>query len=471
MDFNPHPFQERAIQDLIADPFHALFMEPGLGKTAIVLEAFSRLYEALDVVRALVIAPLRVCYSTWPDEAAKWRQFNELRVCNLHEHRDLCRLPEAQLYLINPESLHRLFGAPNKERTRWVPGPWKTWKGRPEMLVVDELTRFKRKTGHRARTLKRHLGDFGRRIGMTGTPAPNGLLDLHGQMLVIDRGASLDHRIGHYKKNFFYPAYEDDSRRPVWEPLPGSAEKIAALIAPRVTRLEADEYLQLPKRVVTQVPVILPDDAMQQYKQMRSTGIVSFEDGTEVMTGTDSALGKCRQIANGMVYTSAPWETHRDYKVVHHAKIEALKDLVAEIGKPVMVVYEFRHEAEIIEREIPGVARIGGGTSPAEGKRIEDAWNRGEIPALLTHPASGGVGLNIQYGSNAQIWFTPPWDLEQYIQTVGRLERQGQPESNVFVYFLVARGTVDPRVARVLVKKEATQDELLDALKEEMENG
>lgn len=470
MDFNPHPFQERAIQDLIADPFHALFMEPGLGKTAIVLDTFCRLYETLDVARALVIAPLRVCYSTWPDEARKWRQFRELRVCNLHRAQDLTRLPEAQLYLINPEGLHRLFGQRNEKRTKWVPGPWSNWMGRPEMLIVDELTRFKRKTGTRAMTLKRYLGDFGRRVGMTGTPAPNGLLDLHGQMLVIDRGAALDHRIGHYKKEFFYPIRDDDNR-PVWEPKPDAVERITARIAPRVTRLEADEYLKLPKRIVTQVPVVLPDEAMRQYREMRSTGAVSFEDGTEVMTASDSAIGKCRQIANGAVYTRMPWETHDDYKIVHSAKLDALRDLIAEIGKPVMVVYEFRHEAEIIEREIPGVARIGGGTSVAEGKRIEDAWNRGEIPVLLTHPASGGVGLNIQFGSNAQIWFTPPWDLEQFIQTVGRLERQGQPEPNVWIYFLVARGTVDPRVARVLEKKEVTQDELLDALKEEMENG
>lgn len=464
VEFVPHPFQERAICDLIADPYHALFMEPGLGKTAIVLETFRRLREQLDVARLLVVAPLRVCYSTWPDEIQKWRQFRDLRVCNLHTFPGCT--PDADVYLINPESLHRLFGAPNEKRTRWVPGPWTDWLGRPEMLVIDELTRFKRKSGVRARTLKRYLADFGRRVGMTGTPAPNGLLDLHGQLLVIDGGAALFPTVGAYKREFFYPV-TDDWNHPIWEPKSGALETISRRIAPRITRLEAGDYLQLPSRVVTEVPVILPSDAMERYEEMRSAGF-SVINGIEVLAGTDSAIGKCRQIAGGAIYTSSPWESHRQYEVVHTAKLDALEDLLAEIAKPAMVVYEFRHDAELIEKRLRGVTRLGGGTTPSEGRAIAERWNRGQIPILLTHPAAGGVGLNLQAGSNVQVWYDPPWDLELFTQTVGRLERQGQPEPNVFVYLLTARGTIDKRIVRVLGKKAATQAELLDALKEEM---
>ena len=465
--FVPHPYQERAIQDLIADPRHALFMEPGLGKTAIVLETFRRLREACDVARMLVVAPLRVCYCTWPDEIAKWGF--DFRVVNLHERPALENsVNAADIFLVNPEGLPRLLGRPNEKRTRWIPGLWQRWKSRPEMLVVDELTKFKRASGVRARTLKRVLGDFGRRVGMTGTPAPNGLLDLHGQLLVIDRGEALDPRVTHYKRQFFVPV--GDPRRQIWEPRPGSAEQITALIAPRITRLDARDYLNLPKRVVTEVPVVLPDYAMGIYRSMRDDGATLLADEIEVFSGEDSAAVKCRQIANGVVYTASPLESHREFAVVHDAKLEALKDLLEEIGRPTIVVYEFRHEAELIEKAVPGVSVIGGGTSPRGARRSAEDWNAGHVPVLLIHPAAGGVGLNLQQGGNAMIWYSPPWDLEQLEQTIGRLERQGQPEPNVFVYFLVARNTIDKRVVRVLQSKAATQAALLDALKEEFDH-
>jgi len=469
-EFVPHPYQERAIQDVIDDPFHALFMEPGLGKTAIMLEAFRRMRRDLDVSRALVVAPLRVCYMTWPEEIAKWTQFRETRVSLIHggpEAMAEAIEEDANLYLINPEGLRWLFGQPNEKRTRWLPGPWRDWRNRPEMLVVDELTRFKRASGVRSRTLKRSLGDFGRRAGMTGTPAPNGLLDLHGQLLVIDRGEALDPRVTHYKRRFFVPV--GDPRDDNWEPRPGSAEQIADLIAPRVTRLDARDYLDLPKRIVTEVPVILPDQAKVQYDRMRADGCVELASGTEVIAVGDSAIGKCRQIANGALYTRKPWETHRQYEILHLQKLEALQELIGEIGRPTMIAYEFLHDAEIIKKGLPHVEVIGGGTSPRDAKRIADKWNAGVLPVLLIHPLSGGVGLNLQYGGNSLVWYSPPWDLEQFEQTVGRLERQGQPESSVFVYFLVARGTIDKRVVRVLQSKAATQTALLDALKEEFE--
>lgn len=467
-EFIPHPYQERAIQNVIDDPFHALFMEPGLGKTSIILQTLLELRRGLDVARALVVAPLRVCYMTWPEEITKWEQFKDTRFSLIHGGPDQMAAAieeDADLYLINPEGLRWLFGRKNEKRSSWRPGPWRNWKRRPEMLVVDELTRFKRSTGVRSKTLKRYLKDFGRRVGLTGTPAPNGLLDLHGQMLVIDRGAALDWRVTHYKRRFFVQVGEHRDNK--WSPRPGAEEEIVRLIAPHVTRLDARDYLDLPKRIVTEVPVLLPDQARRLYAEMRAEGCIELEDGTEVLSAAESPIGKCRQIANGAIYTSKPWETHRKWSWVHMQKIEALQELVEEIGRPVMVVYEFLHDAEIIQKGFPHVKTIGGRTSPIDARRIAIAWNAGEVPLLLVHPASGGVGLNLQYGGNSIIWYGPPWDLEQYEQTVGRLERQGQPEPNVFVYFLVARGTIDKRVCRVLQAKEATQAALMDALREE----
>lgn len=464
-EFIPHPYQERAIDDVIDDPFHGEFMDPGVGKTAIILESFCRMRAALDVSRLLVVAPLRVCHMTWPEEIAKWARFSELSFKILHgDTRDT--RDDADIFLINPEGLKWLFGQRNKKRTRWIPGAWSNWVDRPEMLVVDELTRFKRSTGVWSKTLKRYLGDFGRRNGMTGTPAPNGLLDLHGQMLVIDRGEALDWRITKYKKNFFVPVGDLHDRK--WEPKAGAAEEIYDLIAPRITRLDARDYLDLPKRIVTEVPVVLPKRAKALYDRMHRDGCVELADGTEVLAAGDSSTGKCRQIANGALYTSPPWSPTREWSVIHTQKIEALQDLVGQIGRPTMVVYEFLHDAGMITKALSGVETISG-KDPETAAHIIDKWNAGELPVLLVHPLSGGVGLNLQRGGNSIIWYAPTWDLEQFQQTVGRLERQGQPEPNVFVYFLVARGTVDARVVRVLQSKEATQEALLDALREEFE--
>lgn len=467
-EFVPHPYQERAIQDVVDDPFHALFMDPGLGKTSIILQTLLELRRRVDVARVLVVAPLRVCYMTWPEEIAKWRQFRDLRVLLIHGGPEAMAEAiswDADLYLINPEGLRWLMGQPNEKRTRWLPGPWRDWKRRPEMLVIDELTRFKRSTGARAKTLKRHLKDFGRRVGMTGTPAPNGLLDLHGQLLMIDRGAALDHRITYYKKRFFVQVgeYQDDK----WQIRPGAEDEIVKLIAPRVTCLDSGDYLDLPERVLTEVPIRLPDLARAKYNEMRQHGCIELKGGAEILATGDSVIGKCRQIANGAIYTRHPWETHSQYTVIHTEKLDTLQELIEEIGRPVMVVYEFLHEAAEIRERFPHVQMVGGKTSLRESKRIADAWNAGNVPILLVHPASGGVGLNLQYGGNVVIWYAPPWDLEHFEQTVRRLDRQGQPEANVFVYFLVARGTFDVRACRVLKLKDATQEALTDALKEE----
>ncbi|MEE8551577.1 MAG: DEAD/DEAH box helicase [Gemmatimonadota bacterium] len=467
-EFVPHSYQERAIQNVTSDPFHALFMDPGLGKTSIILQTLLELRRGLDVSRALVVAPLRVCYMVWPEEITKWEQFKDTRVSFIHggpEAMAEAIEEDADLYLINPEGLRWLFGQKNKKRSSWRPGPWRNWKRRPEMLVIDELTRFKRSTGLRSKTLKRYLKDFGRRVGMTGTPAPNGLLDLHGQMLIIDRGAALDWRITHYKKRFFVQVGEHRDNK--WSPRAGSEEEIVRLIAPHVTSLDAGDYLDLPKRIVTEVPVRLPDPVKVLYKQMQADGCIEFPDGTEVLTASDSSVGKCQQIANGTIYTSKPWETHKKWKWVHTQKLEALQELIEEIGRPVIVAYEFLPDAEVIQKGLPSVKVIGGRTSLAESKRVADQWNAGDLPVLLTHPASGGVGLNLQYGGNSIIWYAPPWDLEHFEQLVRRLERQGQLEPNVFVYFLVARGTIDTRICRVLKSKEATQTALKDALREE----
>ncbi len=474
--FVPHGYQQRAIDDVIRDPFHALFMDPGLGKTAITLAAFTELRERLDVCKVLVIAPLRVCLSVWPEEIEKWDEFNGLRTTYLGDHITDPDGKAADIYLINPERIGQLFGTrvvveskAKKKRTVWRPGPWRDWVGRPEMLVIDESTRFKRSSGVRTKTVNRYLDDFGRRIALTGSPVPNGLLDLHGQMLLVDGGAALDPRITYYRKRYFDSELvgRASRKRLTYTLKAGADEQIYDAIAPRVTVLRAEDWLELPEEITTDVPVLIPDKVRGMINSLRKDSIV-FEDGLEIMDD-GGAHAKERQLVNGVVYTNPPFAKRREWKVVHEQKLLALMDLLDEIGRPAIVAYEFRCERAEILKRLKGrrVGVVGGGLKAGEAMIAIQRWKAGDLDVLLVHPAACGHGLNLQTGGNVVIWFGPPWDLEAYQQLIKRLLRQGQEEDHVLVYHLVGVGTVDRRVVRGLRKKDATQEDVFDALKED----
>ena len=472
IDFTPHAYQERAICNLIADPYHGLFMDPGLGKTACILEAFRRMRETCDVRRALVIAPLRVCYTTWPDEREKWNQFHDIQVTNLHGAFQEWP-PRGDLFLINPESIEKVFGGPEVRKTRtgrrkvvWAPGPWKDWRGRPEMLVVDESTRFKRSTGRRMKVLRRFLGDFGRRAILTGTPIPNGIMDLHGQMLIIDRGETLDDRITEYRRQWFESmAVGPPSRRFMkYTPLDGAFDAVRELIAPHITCLRAEDWLDLPELLPIDVPVKIPDQALELYESVKEEGVGWVEDGEDILM--DGTLVKLQQIASGILYSDAK---AKRWHQVHKEKLDALEDLLAESGRPTLVSYWFTSESEAIRRRIGmDTPVIGGGTKPARTAEIVREWNAGRHPVVLVQPQAAAHGLNMQEGSNAIVWFTLPWDLELYDQMNRRLYRQGQQADKVFVYHLVARQTIDSGVVSVLGSKSRTQDDLKAALAQEI---
>ncbi len=477
-EFLPHAYQERAICNLIADPYHGLFMDPGLGKTACILEAFRRMRAACDVERALVIAPLRVCYTTWLDERNKWNQFRDIRVVNLHRYDLGESIPDADLFLINPEGLERLFGGPVVKKTRpgsktkrrvvWESGPWKHWRGRPEMLVVDESTRFKRSTGRRMKVLRRYLGDFGRRSILTGTPIPNGIMDLHGQMLILDCGATLDERVTYFQKRWFEKiAVGPPSRRfDKFLPLDGSFDAVRELIAPHITCLRGEDWLDLPELFRVDVPVKIPDQALALYESVKEDAVAWVEDGKDILM--EGTLVKLQQIASGMLY--ADGDTSKWYEV-HKEKLDALEDLLAQSGRPALVAYWFRSEAEAIRRRIgKDTPAIGGGTSPARTAEIVKEWNAGKHPVVLVQPQAAAHGLNMQEGSNAIVWFTLPWDLELYDQLNARLHRQGQQADTVFVYHLVAKSTVDSAVTSVLRQKSRNQKNLIAALVQEITN-
>jgi len=446
-----------------------LFLDPGLGKTAITLEAFRRLRDLCEVFRMLVIAPLRPVYSVWPEEAARWDRFEGLKVQVLHgpTRTEESLRSGADIFVTNPSSLPWLV----KQRWKW-----------PDMLVIDELTMFKHWNTTRYRELAKMKSVTKRRYGLTGTPAPNGLGDLFGQMYVIDNGESLGKTLQAFRSNFWFAQIPDGRGFLKWVQTERSLPLIQEALKDRVIRLRATDHLDLPQLITTDFPVKLTPTAIDIYEELRRELIVRLETGDVTAANAGALTSKCRQVANGVVYltedgTILEFDKHgrakrqaRSYQVVHTCKLEALKELIDGFGgDPALVLYEFRSEIEQIQKILGGyVPFIGGGVTGEEGSELIGQWNKGELPVLLVHPRSAAHGLNLQRGGSKIVWFSLPWDLELYSQANARLWRQGQQATRVMVYHLLAQNTIDRTVARALGGKASLQEDLLAGLREDL---
>lgn len=398
------------------------------------------------VRKTLIIAPLRPCYKVWPDEIRKWADFAELTYTIVHgSGKEAALAKDVDIYIINPEGLKWLFASGRK---------------RPEfdVLIVDESTKFKDSTTQRFKALKPFLQQFTRRWILTGTPVPNGLMDLFGQMYILDLGRSLGRFITHYRQQYFVPTgyggYD-------WKPREGSYEEIVEKISPLVLRLSAEEYLQMPEVVNLKVEVTLPKTVMETYQAVEDDFIKLWDDETGIIAKNAAAAGtKLRQIANGAVYSGKD-----EYLILHDEKLDALEDLLEELnGQSVLIAYEFSHDLERIIDRFPFIRSMAG-TSGRKLEAIVDGFNSGDIPVIIGHPASMGHGLNLQERCHHVIWFGITWDLELYDQLVARVYRQGQKSNRVFIYHIIARGTKDEDVMRELDRKDRTQQNLLLGLK------
>lgn len=455
--WNPHAYQRAGVKFLCEHAGAGLFLDPGLGKTSITLGAVLLLKRMGVLDKVLVIAPLRVCHSVWPREQEKWKDFADLKVVVLHGPDKDARLKEkADIHCINPEGL-----------------PWAEqaglFKQGFDTLVVDESSKFKHTNTQRYRILKPHLKKFRRRWILTGTPAPNGLLDLFGQCYLMDLGNALGPYITRYRNDYFdstgYGGY-------TWIPKDGAAERIYERLKPSVLRLAASDYLQLPERIDNIIQVELPPDARKVYNQMERVMLAELTNGDVVTaSGAAAASMKCRQLANGGLYRQlqvTPANNEDRWSNTHSAKTDAVLDLVEELnGSPLLIAYDFEHDKErllsALGRETPW---IGGGTSPKASAAIERAWNAGEIPVLLGHPQAMGHGLNLQGACGHVLWHSLTWDLELYQQFTQRVLRQGNEKKRVIVHHLVAKDTVDEVILKTLRAKDRTQGSLLQALKD-----
>jgi SNF2 family DNA or RNA helicase len=450
MQYQPHAYQDQAIKFLLGQACGGLFLDPGLGKTSITYATFKVLLESGMAERMLVIAPLRPAESTWPREAQKWDEFRGLNVHVLHgkDKQMLLEQPH-HVSVINPEGLGWLFKEAKRLRIKW------------DMLVVDESTRFKHTNTQRFKALRPHLHEFNRRVILTGSPAPNGLMDLFGQVYLLDQGNALGSYITHFRNAYFdatgYGGY-------TWVPKEDAAERIYARLRPLVLRMRGEDYLKLPPLINNTVEVELPPEARKAYDQMEKLLLAQVEEGIVTAANVGAATIKCRQIANGGLYGSDP--KVRTLHHLHEAKTEAVQELVEELsGKPALIAYEFQHDLERLQRAFPGAPYLGGGVTAKKAREVEDAWNAGGLPVLLAQPQSVAHGLNLQGVGAAVIWHSLTWDLENYEQLIRRIWRQGQRE-RVVVHHVVARGTVDEVVMRGVAKKDRTQRALLEALRE-----
>lgn len=456
MRFIPHDYQREGIDFLEANPHCGLFADPGLGKTAMVLHLLDRLYwRSGGSLRVLVIAPLRVVYTVWPEEIDKWDLILSYSI--LHGPGKEHRAGQSTVDLLNAENVFWLLDRPLNY----------------DILVIDESSKFKGYSSKRFKALKQKLKGFDRRIILTGTPSPNNLEDLYSQVYIMDRGEALGPNISAYRRKYFYPtAYRNFVE---YQPKPGAAQAIQSKIASLVQRIDAATNLDLPPLLEHTIQVELPPAARRIYDDFEKRLFAELEenDGGFAVSSAASAYNICRQIANGQLYEPpkalelARPSKNRKIISLHKAKTEALDELVGELqGKPLLVAYHYKHDlAQLRERFGQDTPVMGGDASAKESAQIIDQWNNGELPLLFGHPQSMSHGINLQAGGNDVCWFALTDNLENYLQFVRRVFRQGV-KGQVRVHHIIARKTVDEAIMKRLKSKDKTQRALLDALAE-----
>jgi SNF2 family DNA or RNA helicase len=423
-----------------------LFLDPGLGKTSISLAAFSILGSKAYVKGMLIIAPLRAVYNVWPNETRKWQDFKDLIVGILHgKDKEAVLKEEHDIYCINPEGLTWLIDILAKT-------PVLKWPF--DMLVVDESTKFKDSQTKRFKALRKVLHKFSRRYILTGTPTPNGLLDLFGQIYILDLGHSLGAYITHYRNTFFIPSGFGGYS---WVPKFDTMERVGERIAPLVLRMKAEDYLELPQLVNQMTWLDLPAPARKIYKDIENE-FIALVGGEVVLVPSAAAAGnKCRQILNGAAYINA----QKDWREIHDVKLEALSDLVEELsGAPLLVLYEFQHDKERIMKKFPKCGMIGG-QSMQKDRVVINKFNEGSLGMVLGHPASMGHALNLQGSCTHVCWFGLTWNFEHYDQAIRRVWRQGNDAARVVVHHLCIRQSLDEVVVKTVNSKDKTQAQFM----------
>ncbi|WP_126244354.1 SNF2-related protein [Chitinophaga rhizosphaerae] len=457
MKYAPFPYQEHATEHIIEHPAAGLFLEMGLGKTVSTLTAIDRLMrQYMEVGRVLVIAPKRVAEDTWTTECAKWDHLRHLRISRVlgtEKQRLQALKASADIYVINRDNVVWLVAQ--------LGGAWPF-----DMLVIDESSSFKSPKAARFKVLRSVRPKINRVVILTGTPAPNNIIDLWPQLYLLDQGKRLGKTITGFRTEYFsagrrngHVVYDYVLNGQKDDGIMGAGimeKEIYDKIGDICISMKAADYLQLPERIDRFVQVRLPAKIMDQYQEFERRQVLALADNNEITAVNAAALsGKLLQFANGAVY-----DEEKMAHEFHTEKLEALEEIIESAnGAPVLVFYWFKHDLQRLHRHLAAY-------KPQELKGSDDIrkWNEGKTRVLLAHPASAGHGLNLQAGGNIIVWFSLTWSLELYQQANARLHRLGQ-DNAVIVHHLVATGTMDEDVMVTLGDKADSQDALMRAVK------
>lgn len=444
-----HDYQIVTAHKIKSNPCYGLFLTMGMGKTVSTLTAVQDLFDDFAIGRVLVIAPLRVCQSVWPQEIKLWEHTKNLTITQMAGLSVVQRMGAAT------RSMNSNVTIINRELVPWLVSHWgRKWPY--DMVVIDESSSFKNHASKRFKALKKIRGLIDRVVLLTGSPAPNGLIDVWAPIWLLDLGEALGKTITKYRQSYFQQDYMGWG----WEIRDGSEEKIHDKIKKLVMSMDRVDYLKGTPVVKTDVYVDMPNNCQLKYEEFKREMIIELEQANETLTALSAAAvsSKCLQMANGAVYT----EDSPEGALFHESKINALAEIIDSAeGAPVLVAYSFVSDKDRILAKFPKAKALD-----KDPKNIED-WNAGKIPILVLHPASGGHGLNLQRGGHILAWFGLPWSLELYEQLNARIDRQGQKET-VFIYHILTRRTLDTGMLSVLEGKCSVQQALIKAVKNGM---
>lgn len=448
MKYKPHDYQKYAADFIITHPISALLLDMGLGKTSITLTAINNLlFDSFEVHKVLVVAPLRVARDTWSAEIEKWEHLKNLRysvvVGTEQERLNALRTP-ADIYIINRENVQWLV------EESGLPFDY-------DMAVIDELSSFKNHQSKRFKAFMKVRPKLKRIVGLTGTPASNGLMDLFAEFKLLDMGERLGRFIGQYRNAYFQPDKRNGMVIYSYKPLPDTEQRIYDKISDITISMKAADHLKMPELISSEYMVQLSEREKEKYDQLKKDLILATEDNEVTAANAASLSNKLSQMANGAVYSD-----DESVMEIHDRKLDALEDIIESMnGRSLLVAYWFKHDLERIRKrfEIRAI----------KSSRDISEWNSGKIPVALIHPASAGHGLNLQSGGSTLVWFGLTWSLELYQQTNARLWRQGQTADTVVIQHIIAKGTIDEQIMKALKAKDTTQAALIAAVKADLE--
>ena len=454
--YQPHPYQQRAIDYVLDHPSCLLSLDMGLGKTSIVLSAISQLLSTCQISRVLIIAPLYVAKDTWPREVQKWGFPVSISVaCGSAAERQRALEANTDIVVINRENVIWLFTMYGDHI-----------KSMFDMLVIDESSSFKSSQSKRFKILKKYCMLFERVVLLSGTPRPRNVEDLYSQIYLLDRGARLGRSLTAFRQNFEKPGRRNGYIVYDWIPLEGAENDIYKRLSDVSVSMTAEDYLNVPEEQIIDHVIVLPEKVMSKYKQLEKESVIRINEKTNkrknentvkrTIEGDTKAviIGELLQFSNGAVY-----DTEHEAVEIHQEKLKALAEIIESTEEPVMVFYWFKHDLVRLKEYFKAYDPV----SLKSQKDIAD-WNAGKIRLAFVHPASMGHGLNLQDGGHIIVWFGLSWSLEITQQANARLHRQGQKQK-VQIHRLICKNTVDEDVIKSLDKKDIGQEGLINAIK------